>query len=296
MIPETAVDGCQAIARGFAAWLIILGSALPARAEPVPLRFAVFPHLPARVTAETYQPLADYLGESLGRPVDLESAPDPATFHARTAAGEYDLELAPSHFALLAWKESGHRPILAGQEPARGFVVARADGPIRKLADLRGKSLSIPDRSPIVIMRMEKILAGAGLRFGHELGVREAGSHANAALHVSEGLSDAAIVGVFPFRRLPAEVRSSLRIVAETPSLPSLVFLVPARTNPLQGQKIRHAVEQFMRTRAGRVFLQKTGLGGVRPLKPNELNQVEGDASELKLRFRVRQASAGKAK
>lgn len=275
----------------FAVLLLALPGSLPAAAE---LKFGVFPQLSPRVMAETYQPVAEYLGESIGRPVSLESAPDFFTFHTRTVAQEYDLVLTAPHLAWLAWKEGGYRPILIYKEPVKGLVVVRADSPCRQLADLRGKTIAIPDPNAVVNLRMAKIFANAGLGLGRELAVTEVGSHTNAAAYASEGRSDAAIVGLIPFLRLSKEARDNLRVIVETPALPSLVFLVSPGTTVEGERTITRAMEKFMRDEPGRAFLRKTGVGGVRAMKAHELRQVEGDALELKQRFRVQEHS-GKA-
>jgi phosphonate transport system substrate-binding protein len=276
-----------------AVWLFLPNAAL---AAPNAFSFGVFPQLSTRLMAETYQPLVDSLGDSIRQPVSLESAKDFFTFHQRTAGGEYDLVLTAPHLAWLAWKEGGYRPILIYEEPAKGFVVVRADSPYRQLSDLRGKSLAIPDPNAVVNIRLAKTLAKAGLHPGQELAVIEAGSHTNAVTHVSDKQTDAAIVGVFPFLRLPNEVREGLRIIAETPDLPSHVFLVHPSTSTADEHAIRRAIEQFVRGQSGKVFLEKTGFGGVRALKKDELKQVEGDALEFRKRSRVQAASAGKPK
>lgn len=254
------------------------------------LRFGVFPQLSARTLAETYQPLADHLGRGLGRPVALESAADFFTFHERTLAGEYELVLTAPHMAWLAWKEGGYRPLLVYREPARGFVVVRADSPLRRLSDLRGKSIVIPDANAVISLRLEKLLAAAGLKLGRELAVTEVGTHTNAALYVHDGQADAAIVGIFPMKRLPKEVRERLRILAETPPLPSHVFLVPPRTSAARERALAVAIAGFMANEAGRRFLEKTGMVGVRPLQRDELRAVADDALEFRRRFKARAA------
>jgi phosphonate transport system substrate-binding protein len=286
--------GTRVFLRGFVVLLLVSTSAI--QAAGAPLSFGLFPHFSVRVMVETYQPLADYLGEAIRLPVNLESAPDFFTFYRRTEGGEYDLVLTAPHMALLAWKEKGYRPILIYLEPAKGFVVVRSDSPYRQLSELRGKTMAIPEAAAVVNIRMEKMLAKAGLSFGKELTVIEAGSHTNAAIHVDERQADAAIVGRFPLLRLPKEIKDKLRIIAETPDLPSLVFLVHPRTSPAREQAVRRAIEKFMLGEAGRIFLQNTGFGGVRPLKKDELKQVEGDAKELKRRFQMQEQAPGKAK
>jgi phosphonate transport system substrate-binding protein len=270
--------------------LFALHAAAPA--APGALNFGVFPQLSTRAMAETYQPLANHLGESTGRPVSLVTAKDFNTFHTRTVAGEYDLVLTAPHLAWLASKEGGYRPLLVYKEPAKGFVVVRKDSPIGQLTDLRGKTIAIPDPNAVVNIRLTKILSKSGLDLGHELTVKEAGSHTNAATYVTERQADAAVVGVFPFLQLPAAIKDNLRIIASTPDLPSQVYLVPPRTSASQEQTLRQAIEKFMQGEDGAIFLKKTGFGGVRALKKNELMQVESDARELKRRFGVQETHA----
>lgn len=258
--------------------------------------FGVFPQLSTRVMVETYQPLADYLSTSMRRPFRLESAKDFHTFHMRTLAQEYDLVLTAPHLAWLAWKVGGYRPLLVYKEPAKGFVVVRADSPYRSLDDLRGKTIAIPDPNAVVNIRLAKIMAGQGLVLGRDLAVMEAGSHTNAATYVNERQATAAVVGVFPFLRLPGEVREELRVIAETPELPSHVFLAHPRMPAAQERSIRLGIEQFMQSEAGAAFLQKTGFGGVRALKKDELRRVEGDAQELMRRFQALQEASGQAR
>lgn len=277
-----------------AAMLFILPGAAPAASDA--LSFGVFPQLSTRGMVETYQPLANYVGDSIGKPVTLESAKDFLTFHKRTLAGEYDLVLTAPHLAWLAWKDGGYRPVLVYKEPAKGFVVVRKDSPYRQLGDLDGKSIAIPDPYAVINIRLAKILANNGLVLGQQLSVTEAGSHTNAATYVSEKQTDAAIVGVFPFLQLPNQIKDSLHIIASTPDMPSHVFLVRPGTSALREREIRLAIEKFMSDDAGAAFLKKTGFGGVRALRKNELKQVEGDAQELKRRFQALESPAGKSK
>lgn len=276
------------------AMLFVLPGAASAATSVI--SFGVFPQLSTRAMVETYQPLTDYLSKSVGHPVSLVSAKDFYTFHSRTVAGEYALVLTAPHLAWLAWKEGGYRPVLVYKEPAKGFVVVRADSDLRQLSDLQGKTIAIPDPNAVVNIRLAKTLAKNGLNLGQQLRVAEVGSHTNAATYVSEMQTDAAVVGVFPFLQLPKGVKDSLRIIASTPDLPSHVFLVHPSTTALREQEIRLGIEKFMLDEAGAAFLKKTGFGGVRVLKKDELKQVEGDAQELKRRFGAQEDSAGTTK
>ncbi len=270
-----------------ALWFVLPGAA----AASNELSFGVFPQLSTRAMVETYQPLVDYLNESTRRPANLESAKDFHTFHTRTMAGEYDLVLTAPHLAWLAWKEGGYRPILVYKTPAKGFIVTRTDSPHRRLADLRGATIATPDPLAIINIRLERDLMAAGLSLDGDVKLIAVGTHTNAATHVSEKRTDAAIVGVFPFLGLPKEVRDGLRVIANTPDMPGHVFLVHPDMPVAQERAIGKAIEKFMLGESGAVFLKKTGFGGVRALKRNELQQVEGDAREFKRRYQAQTES-----
>lgn len=273
-------------------WLLMSapGIAMAADAE---FNFGVFPNLSARVMVETYQPLANDLGKSFKQPVNLTSAVDFVTFNQRTMDAEYDLVLTAPHLAWLAWKEGGYKPVLTYMEPARGFLIVRADSPYQQITDLRGKTIAMPDPLAVVNIRMEKILEKAGLLLGRDLTRVEAGSHTNAATHVNQGQADAAVVGVLAFLRLPKEARDKMRVVAETQAMTSHVFLVRPQTSPARERAIKLAIVKFTLSEAGQAFLEKGGFGGVRPLKKNELEQMEDDAKELKQRFLAHPDPAG---
>lgn len=265
--------------------LSMLGGICSSFAAGDVLKFGVFPNLSARVMMETYQPMANYLGNSLGQPVNIESAADFVTFNKRTMDGEYDLVLTAPHLAWLAWKEGGYRPILTYLEPARGYLVVRADSQYKKITDLKGKTIAMPDPLAVVNIRMEKILEKAGLRPGLEYSIADTGSHTNAATHVYQGQADAAVVGVLAFLRLQKDIRDSLQIIAETQPMTSHVYLVHSHTTPSREGAIKQAVKDFVLTEAGQAFLQKGGFGGVRFVKLDELKQMESDAKELKKRL-----------
>jgi phosphonate transport system substrate-binding protein len=275
---------CLKWVAGVAFWLMTSGVGAAADNG---LRFGVFPSVSARILVETYQPLAVAIGDSIGQQVGLESAPDFITFHQRTLNGEYDLVLTAPHLAWLAWKEGGYRPLLSYVTPVQGIMIVRSDSPYRRISDLRGKTIAMPDALAIVGIRMEKILEKAGLRRDRDFKAIEAGSHTNAATYIKEGKADAAVVGIQAFQQLPKELKDSMRGIIETPAMPGQIFLVHGGMSHAKELAIGQAIEHFTRSEGGKVFLQRGKFGGVRPLKKNELKQMEGDAKALKQRLQT---------
>jgi phosphonate transport system substrate-binding protein len=258
------------------------------------LKFGIFPNLSTRMLIETYQPVADALSKELKRPVALQTASDFKTFFERTQAGEYDLVLTAPHLAWLAHRDQGYRPLFVYQRNTEGILVVRADSRYKTLGDLRDKTIAMADSLAITVMRLESDLAKAGLVGGRHYTKIEVGTHNNAALHVHDGQSDAAIMGGLPFQRLPEGMRKNLRVIKATAGFPGQVYLVNPRVSNAQEWAIRGALRDFMRSSQGKVFLDQGGFEGLRMIGSWELRQFDVDGQLVKQRLYAGRDQAGK--
>jgi ABC-type phosphate/phosphonate transport system substrate-binding protein len=264
---------------------------LAAHCQDAPLRFGVFPNLSARVLLEVHQPLADYLSSSLKRPVNIETAPDCASFVARTRKERYDLVLTPPHLAYLAVEKNNYRPLYTYKNPIRGLLAVRADSPIHELNDMKGKTIAMPDAICLVSMVMKEDLKRAGLLEGRDFKVIEAGTHNNAALLVQQRKADGGVMGLLPFQRLPEEVKDSLRPLAFTRwSALSQVYLASPRLPEAEVKALAAAIAGFVDTAPGRAFIQDGDMGGLMPVSTTNLKMYKpfGDEVADKLRARRR--------
>lgn len=252
-----------------------------------PLIFGVFPNLSPKVLVETYRPLADFLQDRLQRRIEIYSAPDFRTFAANTARGDYDLLLTAPHLAWLARQDAGYRPLLKYAEPVHGVLVVRADSPIQTTAQLRGKLIAIADPLAVVVMAMQAQLRAQGLAPGSSIQMENAQSHNNAAMRVFSGGVEAAILGAQPYRRLPAEVQSGLRILAETPSLSSQMFLTHPRLREQEALAVRQMLLVYAATSEGRAFMERGGFGGFAELDGRELLAFKTYALEVQAQLKA---------
>lgn len=258
-------------------------------AEQSPLIFGVFPNLTPKVLVETYRPLADFLQDRLQRRVEIYSAPDFRTFAANTARGDYDLLLTAPHLAWLARQDAGYRPLLKYAEPVHGVLVVRADSPIQSPAQLRGRLIAVADSLAVVVMAMQAQLRAVGLAPGSAIQMENAQSHNNAAMRVFSGGVEAAILGAQPYRRLPAEVQSGLRILAETPPLSSQMFLTHPRLREQEALAVRQMLLVYAATSEGRAFMERGGFGGFAELDGRELLAFKTYALEVRAKLKVQQ-------
>lgn len=252
---------------------LLLGATFrPVWGAEAPLVFGVFPNLTARQILATYQPLADALEKHLGRPILVYSARDFRTFIARTHAGEYDLVLTAPHLAWLARQQAGYRPLLKYTEPVRGLLLTRADSKIATTQALRGRVVAIADEIALATLAVELDLATQGLERGRDYRTLQTGTHVNAITQVLGGRADAAIVGIHPFKMMPAEKRAQLRVLAETQPMSSLTYLAHPRLRDAEAKALREGLLEFADSPAGRAFLAQGGFGGLVGADDSELH------------------------
>lgn len=243
----------------------------PAASADRPLIFGVFPNLSAMQIVETYRPLAAALERQLRRRVLIYSARDFSTFAARTHAGEYDLVLTAPHLAWLARQEAGYRPLLKYAQPVRGLLVVKTDSPFADMAGLRGRIIATADPVAVTVLALQAEMAAKGLRHGIDYRTTDSVTHTNAAMQVSIGRADAAMLGLHPYNLMPSELRLQLRVLAETPPLSSLMYLTHPRLRDTEVQAIREALLDFAATAEGQAFMQRGGYGGFAEADGKEL-------------------------
>lgn len=264
-----------------AACVLLALASLPAAGAEPPLVLGLFPHLTPRQIIETYHPLVDALERRMGRPVALFSARDFRTFVERTRRGEYDLVLTAPHLAWLAQQAPGYRPLLKYAHPPRGLLVVRADSPFDQPSALRGRTIATSDASALAVLAIQGELAGHGLKRDVDYRTAEAGTHLNAVMQVVNGRADAAVLGLHPYKLMPPDLREPLRVIAETPPLSGLMFLVHPRLAEREAQAIRKALLHFGASPAGQAFLQRGGYGGFAAVDGSELHAFRAYALQV---------------
>lgn len=251
---------------------LLLGAAVrPSAGADKPLVFGVFPNMTARQIIETYRPLAGAMEKRLQRRVVVYSARDFRTFVERTRRGQYDILLTAPHLAWLARQDAGYRPLLKYAHPTHGLLVVRTASPFHAPQALRGHTIATADAMAVTVLAMQAELAASGLRYGIDYRTTDAGTHFNAVIQVLNGRADAAMLGMHPYLLLPPDQRRQLRVLAETPSVSSLMVLTHPRLRDPDAMAIRRALLDFAATPEGVAFMQRGGYGGFAAVDGSEL-------------------------
>lgn len=249
-----------------------------------PLEIGIIPNVSTHALFAAYQPLRLYLEQRLDRPVILLTAPDFKTFYERTGRGDYDLAITPPHLARLAEIESGYVPLTTYQNELDALLLVARNGSIKTVADLRGKSIGMPDLLALAPMAGRHWLEQRGLKAGTDYTLRITAPHNTAVLSVMRGDTDAAIVGSGPYQLMPAELRDGVRILANVGTVINATFMAHPRLSADERTRIKGALLAFANeSPEGKKFVRDNEFGGMKPLSSRNLKTMDRYTKEAKL-------------
>lgn len=128
---------------GVALLIALAASASPARAADGALILGVFPRYKATETVTMFKPLADYLGERLGRAVSLTTSKDFDSFWQGVTEQRYDIVHYNQYHYILSART--YQVIAQQQEFGKkavgGALYVRRDSGITQISQLRGRTI-----------------------------------------------------------------------------------------------------------------------------------------------------------
>jgi len=119
------------------------------------LIFSTPPTQSPELTLKNYQPLVDYLSQTIGQSIVIEPAHNYQEYTSKMRKGEYDMVLDGAHF--IKWRiEKQHHMVIAKQPGDLHFVVVvKKDSKINNDRDLWTKplcSLPVPHIAPLTLL------------------------------------------------------------------------------------------------------------------------------------------------
>ena len=120
-----------------------------AAAQAVLLRVAVAAVVSPKGTAESYQPLLDYLSQKIDRPIELVQRRTYAEVNSLIELGQVDVAFVCTSAYVIGHRDFGMQllaaPQVGGEMVYYSWLIVPADSPAREMADLRGKTFVFTD-------------------------------------------------------------------------------------------------------------------------------------------------------
>jgi phosphonate transport system substrate-binding protein len=264
------------VLRFFIISLLLLSAVAAVAADSFIIGIA--PHTSARVIVEMYQPLRVYLEKTLGMPVEIVTAPDFDTFARRGIAMEFDLAVTTGHQARLFQTDAGYLPLLTYKAEFKSVTIVAAKGPIQKPSDLNNKDVLGLSPASLVTLWGQHWLTDNKVS-AHTMKYVSASD--SVAQLVAAGDAAAGFASLANFQKLNPELRSRLRILAESKSMAGRVYMLNKRHAAIQ-KKIDAALWAFAETAEAKKYFETNKLEGYRKLRPNELKEMDRYAAEVR--------------
>jgi phosphonate transport system substrate-binding protein len=253
-----------------------------ASADTKPLRIGILPTLSPRVLLKNYSPLREYLEEHLQQPVQMWTATDFRAFHEQTMAGEYDLVVTAAHFARLAQREAGWRPLATYKTANRAILLMSAKHPISSIEEIRGKTIASVDPLALVVTQSVQWLAEKGLRQDRDYRLIDSPSFNTAAYAVQEQEAVLAIISPSSFKQLPKPLKSEMRVFQSLPEIPALIWMAPPQGR-VDYARLKAVLLGFSAdSTQGRQFFEATAYTGMRPVSDDQMQSLDAFADSTK--------------
>lgn len=216
-------------------------------AAPDPLVLALFPFdTPSRIV-NRFRPLAERLGEDIGRPVRLHLASSYENQVRLLVSGGADLAyMGPTTYIRAvdryALPDGRRVHLLAGEAPYRGAIVVRSESGIRSLADLRDHTFAFGAYSSLSgHFAPRALLRESGIELADLKDYAFLERHERVALSVLHGDYDAGALGLGAALRY-ADRPPGLRVIARTEMLPPLVLVARPDMDDARLETLRNSL------------------------------------------------------
>lgn len=189
--------------------------------------FGVHPlHNPKRLF-EVYQPMVDYINARLiGSELRLEASRNYAAYDKKLFSGHFDFSL-PNPYQTVTAASKAYKIFgkMADDENFRGIILVRKDSGIKKVTDLRGKTVSYPAPTALAATMMPQwYMYEHGLDINKDIKNSYVGSQESSILNVFLGKSAAASTWPPPWRAFikeRPEIAEQVEVKWETSHLPN---------------------------------------------------------------------------
>jgi phosphonate transport system substrate-binding protein len=230
---------------------------------PRPYVFGAFPYLPQNELENLFAPIAADFNRALGREVQFMSKTSFESFSSALAGEQlYDIAFVQPFDYVRAAGRSQYLPLAARPEKLYALIVTTSDSPIRNVADLKGKRISLPPKDAAISRLIRVYLRKHGLVPGKNVEFVYLRSHTSCLQHVLIGLIDACGTTPSAMHHLKNSSRERLRGIAETDAIPPALFVVHSRVPESERKLILKAILAWPKKQEG-IDIQLSGFAPI---------------------------------
>ena len=239
-----------------------------APAQVAPLRMAVAAVISPQGTFESYSILAAYLGEQLGRPVQLVQRRTYAEVNGLIERGEVDLAFVCTSAYVNGNKDFGMELLVAPEVENRqvyySVLIVPVESKVKRMADLQGKVFAFTDPMshsgrvyPTYLLQQsgnspEEFFGRTFFTYSHDKAIEA------VAKQVADGAAVDSLVLNYARARDPALARQ-IKVIYRSPPFGIPPVVVPPDLSPHQKAELRRLLIDMAADGKGRQILTELG-------------------------------------
>jgi len=213
--------------------------------------------LPARELENIFAPMAASISDALGREIQFRSSLSYRNFMERSDSQIYDIAFVqPFDYIRLADKHD-YVPLASRGEELAAVLVVKEDGPIKTIADLKGKRLALPPDVAAVSRLTKALLIENGINPEKDMEVRHMRSHVSCMQQVLVGLADVCGTAAPPIRFFEAKMKTKFNRLAKSRTIPHSLYIANKRLPVELRNKIRAAILGWSKNEEGIMLLKR---------------------------------------
>lgn len=218
--------------------------------NPTRLRVALLPDENASTIIQNAQPLKAYLESALKKDIDLVVTTDYSSMIEAMRFGRIEVAyFGPLSYVLAKQRAPGIEPfavgVSRGSPTYKGVIVAQTDGPVKSIADIRGKTVGFGDNASTSSHLIPRaLLARNGLIGERDYKFVHLGTHDAVARAVQAGQVQAGGLSQEIFNALVAKGTidgKKVIVLAESDPIPNYPMVLQGNLDPALKDSVRKA-------------------------------------------------------
>lgn len=218
--------------------------------NPTRLRVALLPDENASTIIQNAQPLKAYLEAALKKDIELVVTTDYSSMIEAMRFGRIEVAyFGPLSYVLAKQRASGIEPfavgVSRGSPTYKGVIVVQADGPVKSIADIRGKTVGFGDNASTSSHLIPRaLLARNGLIGERDYKFVHLGTHDAVARAVQAGQVQAGGLSQEIFNALVAKGTidgKKVIVLAESDPIPNYPMVLQGNLDPALKDSVRKA-------------------------------------------------------
>lgn len=247
--------GRKDLVRALLSVVLMAGAAMAEGRNEREFAFGVVPQFEQRKLFAIWNPVIAALEKETGLSFRLVTTLKINDFEKEYIEGKFDFVYMNPYFIVRGVKPGTYLPIVRDNKPHKGVLVVLKNGPIKKVADLAGKTVAFPSPNAIGATLMTR--TEIDRQFGVKVVPLFVKTHSSVYLHVATGLTAAGGGVLKTLQEQDESIRDMLTVLYTTQTMPNLPVAAHRRVPPEVRAMVQKAFLALGATDDGRALLAK---------------------------------------